>query len=582
MKLQLHDLRIRCVCLLALTCLWAGFVWPGHARGEDTSGMSLNVYTDPSHQGTDYALGDDPVKLVMVIKNISEWPVNTDRGFSQIELQRSLVVTDPGGTRYSLSQETLALTPAHPLYLYDFATSPAETLPEGWVRSVTIADLTELFTMMGKTPGWYTIEAHQPFVRYAWIIQDDQLGKLAIQDDARNWYGTIDSNQIQVNIVPGDGGNPRVRVLDACQQPPAPIAQVPVKLFKGDIGEDGLADAWANPEAVLSGTTNPEGWAIWDSGAPCVQKSVYTAIALHQNEYKTASFADADGWASGCEAVIEKEIHFEAPPASNDFSVYALNSAWIQSKAIVITGNIGVEGDNSLEWLDGWEVLISENAQASQGVQILGKSVRILEGATVWDVFYQDQLDNKGTIRGQAEKVENLVVATRLPSFRSITPGQVPLTVGQNETMQLTEGSYGDVTVKAKATLRLKGGIYHFKSLNLDPNSELNCSKPTEIRLEGCLFSGPDVYVVPKGADPTPPLSAKDVFIYVNGQNGDDGAIGSEPKAAEIGTKNNIKANIYAPNGTLWIKNRSVVEGSFIAKDVIIGEKATVRLDSAF
>jgi hypothetical protein len=77
-------------------------------------------------------------------------------------------------------------------------------------------------------------------------------------------------------------------------------------------------------------------------------------------------------------------------------------------------------------------------------------------------------------------------------------------------------------------------------------------------------------------------LSAKDVFVYVHGINGKNGELRSNPKAAVIGVRNTVKANIFAPNGTLWIREGSDVTGSFMGKDVIIGVKAEVKLESAF
>jgi UDP-3-O-[3-hydroxymyristoyl] glucosamine N-acyltransferase len=67
----------------------------------------------------------------------------------------------------------------------------------------------------------------------------------------------------------------------------------------------------------------------------------------------------------------------------------------------------------------------------------------------------------------------------------------------------------------------------------------------------------------------------------VGGTNGKTGALYARPKAADIGSRAIIKANMYAPNGTLSIGSKAEVEGSFIAKDVEIGSKASVRHNSA-
>jgi hypothetical protein len=52
--------------------------------------------------------------------------------------------------------------------------------------------------------------------------------------------------------------------------------------------------------------------------------------------------------------------------------------------------------------------------------------------------------------------------------------------------------------------------------------------------------------------------------------------------AGIIGLAANIKANMFAPNGTLWIGAASKVEGAFVAKDVVVGMGADVKLDTVF
>src|SRR5262249_23759697 len=49
-----------------------------------------------------------------------------------------------------------------------------------------------------------------------------------------------------------------------------------------------------------------------------------------------------------------------------------------------------------------------------------------------------------------------------------------------------------------------------------------------------------------------------------------------------IGEQNTIEANIYAPNGTLWLKARTSATGAFIGKRVRLGDDTTVALDSIF
>ena len=54
------------------------------------------------------------------------------------------------------------------------------------------------------------------------------------------------------------------------------------------------------------------------------------------------------------------------------------------------------------------------------------------------------------------------------------------------------------------------------------------------------------------------------------------------PRAAEIGIKNEVKANMVVLNGTISIDAGSKVQGSFIAQDIAVGANVQVALDSSF
>ena len=77
-------------------------------------------------------------------------------------------------------------------------------------------------------------------------------------------------------------------------------------------------------------------------------------------------------------------------------------------------------------------------------------------------------------------------------------------------------------------------------------------------------------------------ITARDIVFYANGINGSTGDLDANPKAAEIGTKNTVKANIYAPNGTIWINSHSDVEGAVIGKDVLVGTEVQIIQNSIF
>ena len=272
----------------------------------------------------------------------------------------------------------------------------------------------------------------------------------------------------------------------------------------------------------------------------------------------------------------EKEIVFSETVPVKEFSVFALNSIWIRKKASILSGYIGARSASSGPWLKSKvEVYIDKKAEAKSG--IYGDSVVIEKKATVVDVYY-NELINKGEILG--EKVTPIALPVwDAPPFVESVPGTEDIKVKKGKTRTLSPGIYDDVKIDGKGELRLSGGTYHFANLELDKEASVICLSPAIILIKERLECKDKIYI---GPDSNAGGRAKDVVLYIGGFNGKKGRLKDEPKAADIGKKSQVRANIYAPNGTLWIRERGQVEGSFIAKDVIIGKEVKVRLDTAF
>ena len=106
MKQFFHKHRLGCFSVAMMIWLTAALFCPGAVWGEILSGLSLSLYADEeNHPDLQFRLGIDPVKLIMVIKNETAWLINTREGFAQLDLHKSLILTDPGGTRYTPIKE---------------------------------------------------------------------------------------------------------------------------------------------------------------------------------------------------------------------------------------------------------------------------------------------------------------------------------------------------------------------------------------------------------------------------------------------------------------------------------------------
>jgi hypothetical protein len=564
-----------------ICCLGINFFHTARTFGELTAGVTLTLHADTvNHPDLQYQLGD-PVQLIMVIKNETQWPINTERGFSQIELHKALVLNDPNGATHTLSSEgSQVFDPLPALSIDNRPTAKAESLPGNWVRSVTIDDLRTFFPMMNSTPGWYEVVAHQFFVRFAWAFNVEPMGLLAFQDEqANNWYGTVDSNTLRFYIAPPSGAQLKTQVLDNTSQPPQPINQVLVRVFKkSDLPANYTpAESWSKAPYVLQGKSNPEGWAVWESevDVQCLSEDEYVVMAAYADGYRESFIptgAEA-GWTPGCQDAIQTALFFGEEPLFARFAIFAFNSIWLQDQVTVSSGNLGVQAASAGPVLSsGMEICLDKDVQAN-GAQIHGDSVMIGPEATVLDV-YCNELVNEGNILGEQVTPLALPVASA-PPFLASSPGEDDVVVKKKKSLDLGAGAYKNVEIGEKASLQLTGGEYHFESLTMSEKSSLMFLQPCTIYIKERIECGENVSInAGVGAIP-----AQDAMFYVGGVSGEPDAY---PQAVFTGETCQIKAIIYAPNGTVHIGPEGQITGSLIAKDVLVEKEATVAIGSSF
>lgn len=550
----------------------------------DSSGLELKLYADQSHEDFKYLLGQDPVRIHLAIRNIAAQPIVTSRGYSQVELYNHIFVTDPAGVQHILGRGEEVHKMPPPFFINDLPWALAESLPAGWVRTVTFADLRILLPMMRTVPGWYTIEARQPFIRFAESGQDAGLGLLGLLDrpspPLANWEGTVRSKSLQIFIAPLSGARLDLRVVDASAES---LAQVPVKVFTAadlPAGSDPV-EAWDKTSPAASGTTDSGGQVTWDEGEPCFPKGDYVAVILYQGEYHLETIdRDNSAWEDDCNGLLALQIEAGVQYAASigEFSLVALNSLRIGKEAEIISGSVGVQDKSDGPWLcaNDTELCLDNDVRAAQS-KLYADTIQIEKDAVVQDVFF-NELVNNGTISGERITPLDSPVA-RLPGFLGSQPGSVGVTVKKKQIKTLEPGSYGAVLVQNSGTLELTAGIYDFESLTLSEKSSLVCIAPCSIRVKERLSWSEKVTV---GPAEDAAITAGDIVFHVGGKNGSDGLLASTPKAVFIGEASRVSANIYAPNGTLQALGECTLEGAFIARDVQIGQETTVKLNSGF
>ncbi len=149
----------------------------------------------------------------------------------------------------------------------------------------------------------------------------------------------------------------------------------------------------------------------------------------------------------------------------------------------------------------------------------------------------------------------------------------------QHGTASLTPGAYRTLQVHQKATVTFAPGVYHFAAWDVGQQVNLYFEGPTEVRIAGRLTVDQKSFVGPAPAVGDPP-GASEMVIYVAGVNGSSGQMGATPKAAKFGQNTTISANVYVPNGTLWLRQKTDATGAFLGRWVRIGQSVELTLDS--
>jgi len=283
---------------------------------------------------------------------------------------------------------------------------------------------------------------------------------------------------------------------------------------------------------------------------------------------------------------------YSAAPDLDRTVLLATNSADLKQGVTIVRGDVVVNAPSPGATLNpGFELVIGTGVSTPAGYLVLADSLRVKTNAAVAcddvapadgicdNVYCNDLTDNSGTVSCQA--LGTAPVLDPLPPFVEAEerPGAADVTVESGQVHELAPGDYRNVVVKKNGAIHFAGGIYTLRSLASGPNSELLFAAPSEVRIAGRLSTDQNAVVGPADGSG---VGASEIIFYVAGVNGNSGAIGSSPKAAEIGLRNVFDANVYAPHGTLWLRQFADCAGAFIARDVVLDVGARVTLANYF
>ena len=217
------------------------------------------------------------------------------------------------------------------------------------------------------------------------------------------------------------------------------------------------------------------------------------------------------------------------------------------------------------------EVLVGKNVVAFNGTKIIGDTVQLKQGASIWDVEYNELILGPGTSICGEQTTPAELPSVEMPDFPEFTSGSTYIEVPLSSSLTLTPGDYGDIVLKQDATLYVEPGTYNINSIDAGPKTRLLFLGPTEVRVADSLYISEYCETGPNSDD----AEASDIVFYVEGTDGTNMAV-------NVGIHNAFNANVYAPNGTVWLRQGTVAEGAYIGNNVIVGYYVELELNSAF
>jgi Zn-dependent metalloprotease len=258
--------------------------------------------------------------------------------------------------------------------------------------------------------------------------------------------------------------------------------------------------------------------------------------------------------------------------------VVALDGIWLEPGSVV-HGDVAVvfPGPGQGPARDE-EIHISPGARVAGSVQ--AEDVWMGPTAVVTGTIRAKGLVELGAQIGQRGPPPILPLALSLPSFPWFVPGSEAVRVPPGETAALRAGRYSHVVVGSGAdaettVLTLEGGTYDLLALEIGPLGRAECTSPCQIRVLGPVRLGVRAYL---GRAQDSRLGVQDIELLVAGADaGLDRRSETGASIVEIGESARLEAHLYAPNGTVSLRDSAHIRGAVVGRGVFLGHAARVE-----
>jgi uncharacterized repeat protein (TIGR01451 family) len=291
--------------------------------------------------------------------------------------------------------------------------------------------------------------------------------------------------------------------------------------------------------------------------------------------------------------------------ALGEFVVFGVQRVGLGGQMTVVSGSVGTNrrqpGTETELRLLGVTVLDASSTVIADTVELVDTAAREVRG---------NQIVQQGTTTVASQGLPGSFPLLTLPPLPTFNPGTQPsddVTVPAGASRTLPPGRYRNVTVGGGATLTLPGWLnvsetlvtpggpvpatyYDFASLNMGNSARMVFTQPPGNVLASRIIIGMNVRVrdrikagtgVTIGLAAAGPLNGSHIVLYVGGTD----IPGLQPQnallAVSIGARSRVRANIYAPNGSVSLNFLTEGVGAFIGKQVG-GNIQRLVLESAF
>jgi hypothetical protein len=188
-----------------------------------------------------------------------------------------------------------------------------------------------------------------------------------------------------------------------------------------------------------------------------------------------------------------------ADPSLHDFVVYAQQRATLGAHAIVSGGDVGVA---SLAPTNiGPQLVVSDHAQVDPTHNLIAPSVALSAHASVGDV-QTNNLTNGGANFASVGPFPATMPPLPLALTSTTTGADVTIQAGQSVT--LSPGVYGSLSVANLGVLHVAGGTYYFKSISLGDHVTFDSASAALVQVTGNIAVGSHTTIGGASADVKP------------------------------------------------------------------------------